>query len=152
MQLMYWNEILLLFSITPSQSDAFIKHWKELKISINAEIGVSVCVCVSWNGKYSWTTISTSSPLRNLCPCHYSFNSPSRLDDSELPSTKNCTKFCVVLHHYAEGSQPATVYHLGHFSNNWDVAISTTKRKHKRLFMNGCKYKGPSSTLIEFLN
>ena len=70
MQLMYWNEILLLFSITPSQSDAFIKHWKELKVYINAEIGVSVCVCVcflEWqvflNNHFNFLTIAESLTL-----------------------------------------------------------------------------------------
>ena len=47
MQLMYSNEVLLSFSITPSHSDAFIKPCKEFKISIKGEIGVSVCVCLA---------------------------------------------------------------------------------------------------------
>ena len=44
---MYCNEVLLLFSITPSHSDAFIKPWKELKISIKAGVSVCVCVCLA---------------------------------------------------------------------------------------------------------
>lgn len=143
---MYCNEVLLLFSITPLHSDAFIKPWQELKISIKADIGGSC------NGKYSWTPIFTSSPMWNLWPRQYSFDGPSRVDDSELPSTNNCTNCCVAFHRHAEGSQPATAHPLGHSSNTWDIAISTTKRKQKRLFMNRHEHKGPTSTVMEFLH
>jgi len=146
---MYWNEVLLLFSITPLHSDAFhlSNLGRSLKFPSRQKSG-------GGGGGLAMATIPEHPfPLPHHCGIFDLPSTPSMvlvgwMIQNFLPQTTAST----AVWHYTEGSQPATAHRLGHSSNTWDTAISTTKRKQKRLFMNTHECKGPPSTVMEFLN